>query len=128
MTPDRREISLYMPIVAAGTDTHNGIRWPFAGTWRVESAYFLPDVAVTANDTNYKDISVELGGTEIASEQTTTGDTGDLVQGTALELALTVGGSSLEFEQGDSVVAKGTAGGSGVVLHGSVTLLVQQIR
>lgn len=115
---DRIQLTLAFAEVAAGT----GQTWyvPIAapGTWLLKKAYFVSETARTANDTNFTDISLENGGTEIASEQTTTSDTGNLVAGTAIELALTGSGQDLEFDQGDSITIKKTEGGTGLALDG----------
>ena len=80
---------------------------------------------MTAHDSNYADLSIEINTTEIASEQTTTGDTGNLTAGTELELALS---GSLEVSDGDRVTVKKTHASSGVVLDGYVTIDIQVSR
>lgn len=107
----------------AGTSTVNGAVYLHPAGGRLVSLQFTPDRNVTANDTNNCDISVELSGTEVASEVTSTGDTGDLSQGTAIEVAVTASGADLEVAQGDGVSVKATKGGSGVAIGGVVTCL-----
>ena len=94
----------------------------------VESLRFVPYAAVTAHDTNYADISVELDGTEIASEQTTTGDTGNLTAGTDIELALTASGADLEVGAYSVFALKFTKAGTGVAVNGSVVARIRLDR
>lgn len=123
-----RSIDITLPVESAGATGFNATRWPYPGTHRIESIYFTPAVAVTANDTNYADLSVDVGATEIASEQTTTGDTGNLVAGTAIPMALLVSGTSLELSQGDVVKFTKTHTASGVVVEGTVTILCKYVQ
>jgi len=117
---DSTVISFHFAEVAAGTDQVWYVPVPMPGTWKLEKMYFTSDTARTAHATNNTDISVENATTEIASEVTTAGDTGNLVAGTAIELAITGTGTSLEFAQGGSITLKKTDGGAGLALDGGV--------
>lgn len=123
-----RHIDITLPVEAAGATGYNAMRWPYPGTFRVESIYFTPVIAVTADNTNYADLSVNLGATELASEQTTTADTGNLTAGTAIPMALLVDGESLEVSQGDVFKFTKTHAASGVAVEGTATILCKQIQ
>ncbi len=107
----------------AGTSTVDGAVYLMPAAGRLTSLQFTPDRAVTANDSNNCDISVEINGSEVASEVTSTGDTGNLTQGGTIELALTASGSGLEIIQGQNLTVKATKGGSGVAIGGVVSAL-----
>lgn len=125
---ERHCATVYLHLVAAGTD--EALYWTCAlpGTWKIEKLYFTSHTARTAHDTNYTDISVENEGTEIASEQTTTGDTGNLTAGGELELAITGTGASLELAQGETLAFKKTDAAAGLALDGNFTVSLVQMR
>lgn len=89
------------------------------------TARFMPATSVTANDTSYVDLSIEINTTEVASEQTTTGDTGSLTAGTELSLSLS---GNLEVSDGDRITVKKTHASSGVILDGTLTLDFTRFR
>lgn len=121
-------LSIGFAQIAAGTNEVWYVPVPMSGTWLLTAAYFTSMTARTANDTNYTDISVENAGTEIASEQTTTSDTGNLVAGTAIALALTGTGKNLEFAQGGSITLKKTDAGTGLALDGVASFVLRKLR
>lgn len=114
--------------VAAGTDETWYVPLPSSGTWKLESAIFLPWTDRTANDTNYTTIAVKKGATTIASEATTTSDTGNLTAGTALTLAITGAGTNLEFGASAPVVVTKTDAGSGLALDGTFRFAFSAVR
>ena len=85
----------------------------------ITKARFMPQTAVTADATNNFDLSLEINTTEIASEQTTSGDTGNLVAGTEITLALS---GDLEIADGDRITVKKTHANSGALCEGTVTI------
>lgn len=112
----------------AGTDEDAYVVMPAGNEWKLEAAYFVPGANVTAHDTNYATLALKQGATSLASESTTTGDTGNLTAGTAIALAMTAGtGSSREFGAGDVCHVDVDKSGSGAALVGSVSLLFQKI-
>lgn len=127
-TQEKTILSHAVGSTAAGTDATFYVGVAGAGTWLLEAVYFVPETSITAHDTNFTDISLENGSTEIASERTTTGDTGDITAGTPVSIALTGTGKDLEFEQGEAIKVKKTDGGSGAVLHGSFAVLMSKLR
>lgn len=126
--PDSHTLTLTFAEVAAGDAQVWYITKAAPGTHKVAAAYFVSDTARTANDTNYTDLSLEIAGTEIASEQTTTGDTGSLVAGTPIALALTGTGKQLELAQGAAITIKKTDAASGLALDGTVSILLTEVR
>lgn len=123
MVPEKHVIVMPLMQATAGSADLYVSHWPFAAKGRLEGAAYSCGSAVTAHDTNYADISVELGGTEVCSEQTTTGDTGDIAALALETLALTASGVSLEVSEGESIEAIVTKAGSGVAVLGSVRLI-----
>lgn len=119
------DVAIGSGAATAGTDAVTGTVWQYPETGNLVSLRLTPDRDVTADDTNYVDISVEIDGTEVASEQTTTGDTGDLTGGTDIALALTASGVSLEMQQNSTIVVKATKAGTGVAVGGIVSALVR---
>ena len=122
--PTYSHLSIRMPTTGAGTGDVIYACWPYPVGGRVSSLRFTPEVDVTAHDVNYTDLSVELDGTEIASEETTTADTGNLVAGTDIEFALTDSGKGLEVVQNSVFSVKKTDAGTGVIAGGTVDILI----
>ena len=91
----------------------------------ITKARVLPQTNVTADASNNFDLSLEINGTEVASEQTTSGDTGNLTAGTEIELALS---GSLEISDGDLLTVKKTHANSGALCEGTVTLDIEWYR
>jgi hypothetical protein len=124
-----QEFVLQIPfaVIAAGTDETWYAPVP-EGTWKLESAVFVPWTARTANDTNYTTITVKKGATTLASEATTTGDTGNLVAGTPVTLVITGTGTSLEFTPSAPVVLGKADSGSGLALDGTFSLTFSAVQ
>ena len=128
MSSDRLRMTfpLYAGIAAGASEVWDQVvSIPNGESGVVTKARFMPAPAVTAHDSNNADLSIEINTTEIASEQTTTGDTGDLTAGTEIELALS---GSLEVSDGDRLSVKKTHAGTGAVLDGYVTVDIQLFR
>ena len=122
----RMTFPLYGSIAANASEAWDQVvSIPNGETGVVSKIRFMPDTNVTAHDTNYADLSVEINASEIASEQTTTGDTVNLTAGTEIELALS---GSLEVSDGDRLTVKKTHASSGAVLAGYVTVDIQVFR
>lgn len=122
------QVSITVVAATAGTDDAKTTEWTRPHAGRVTGIRFVPDRAVTANDTNYADISVEIGGTEIASEVTTTADTGSLVKNTPIDLALTADGADLEVSSGTDIEGLLTKVGTGVAIGGEFIVTVKYDR
>lgn len=84
---------------------------------KLNSVRLVPDVAVTAHDTNYVTVLiVDNAGSNLFSQTTKTtsgGGGGDLTAGTAIPVTFT--GGSTEFDAGEKVKLRSGASGSGVV-------------
>lgn len=122
MPSNRDHITISLGPVTAGMDDVAYVAWPHAVKGRVDELWFVPNTSVTANNTNYCDVSVEVDATEIASEQTKITDTGDLTKGTKIEFAITGTGTSLEVSQGSEIALKFTHAGSGVAIGGTLSV------
>ena len=114
-------------LLAAGVDDawEEVVSLPNGDDAVLSKARFMPATNVTAHGSNNADLSIEINGTEVASEVTTSGDTGSLTAGTEIELALS---GSLEVSDGDRITFKKTAGGTGVVVDGTLTLDFTRFR
>ena len=122
----RMTFPLYGSIAAGASEAWDQVvSIPNGETGVVTQARFMPDTNVTAHATDNADLSIEINTTEIASEQTTSGDTGSLTAGTEIELALS---GNLEVSDGDRITVKKTHANSGVVLAGYVTIDIQVFR
>jgi hypothetical protein len=112
----------------AGTDEDHYIAIPHAGEWKLDKAYLTPSANVTANDTNYATIAIKQGSSTLASEATTTSDTGNLTAGTAFEMAvLQSAGAGLELGAGDVIHVDVNKASSGVAVKGWISLSFNQI-
>ena len=98
---------------------------PNGAKGQITKARFMPQTNVTADASNNFDLSLEINGTELASEQTTSGDTGNLTAGTEIELALS---GSLEISDGDLLTVKKTHANSGALCEGTVSIDVEWYR
>lgn len=103
----------------AGTNADGRAVWPGPGQVRIVNLSASPETAITADDSNYTDISAEVvrsgaSAVEIASEQTTTSDTGNISAGQGEALAITSDPDELILDPGDTVIFKSTKAGTGV--------------
>ena len=92
-----------------------------------ESVCFVPDTAVTADDTNNGVITVKIGATTIAT-MTTNAAQGNLVAGTRYALTLSGTGADLEIDSLESVSVTKTYGGTGAVMSGVVSFSASEQR
>lgn len=93
----------------------------------VERVTFVPDTAVTANDTNNGVLTIKAGATTI-STLTTNVAQGDLVAGTVYSFTLTGTGADLEVSSLETVSVAKTYAGSGAVMSGLVSFLCSELR
>ena len=91
----------------------------------IVSASFAPSLAVTGNDTNFLDFSIEIATVEVASETTETTDLGSLVAGTPVPLVLS---GDLRIEDDEVVECLVTHTGTGQVCHGAFALELRELR
>ena len=85
---------------------------------------FVPDTAVTANDTNNGTLTVKIGATTIATLVTNAAQ-GNLVAGTPVALAMS---GNLTVAAGAVLSVTKTYAGSGAVLSGIVVAQALEIR
>lgn len=88
------------------------------------SLVFVPDTAVTADDTNNGVLTVKIGATTIAT-MTTNAAQGNLVAGTPV--ALTMSGD-LTVDSGGVISVTKTYGGTGAALSGIVSARAIEMR
>lgn len=102
---------------------------PFAGTWKLESAYFVPDTTTAADASDYVKIEVFNGSTSLGSHSTKDDAEGALTAGTAAAISLS-GGASLEFtgQTGEIKVATDNTGSSGKAIEGRMVLGLRKVR
>ena len=85
---------------------------------------FVPDTAVSANDTNNGTLTIKIGATTIATLVTNIAG-GSLVAGTPVSLTMS---GDLTMDVGDVLSATKTYAGSGAVLSGIVVAQALEIR
>lgn len=125
----RIQLEFFTAAVAAGTDEIFPLIIARPGVWRLEKAYFVAGTAVTANATNYTDLSIKIGANEVASEATTVADTGNIAASAAEELVLTGTGTALEATgQSTVITVLKTDAGTGVAIDGSFCLSFVQVN
>lgn len=95
-------------------------------TLKPESICLVDVAGITAHDTNYATITVVAGGTTIATEATTTGDTGDITAGARTAVAIS---DVDELIAPNEVVKFNLAkAGSGVAVDAFVVLTMLAVR
>lgn len=93
----------------------------------IERVVFVPDTAVTADDTNNGVLTIKAGATTIAT-MTTNAAQGNLVAGTVYTLTLSASGADLELDPLETVSVAKTYGGTGAVLSGLVSVRCSELR
>ena len=108
-------------------------------TLLIRAAHFIPELAVTADTTNFKRIQLNKVGTTGAVQggQTTsnvtttagvTGGTGNLTRNAAVALTLNATTSNITMTAGQSLIMRLTSGGSGVAFpKGVVTVVYRDV-
>lgn len=122
MGPDRCTVTVEIA-ENAGTDESYSVHVPFAGEWELVAAVYCVDTTTAANATNYTDLSVECGGTEVASRTTASAA---LTAQTAYALTLSSTAANLLTGQTDLVEVKKTDAGTGAALAGRLFLAFEQ--
>ena len=86
------DLQANIPIVASATGaTHDGIILGASGVapgGRIKAVYLYPNAAVSADASNYRDISLVTAAGTLSVWSTKTGEEGALTQGTAVEMVL----------------------------------------
>lgn len=97
---------------SAGSDTADANFARPRGTAKILNVEFLPDAALTANDTNYKTISVWDGTTTYATVDTDTGGTGNWTDNTSVDVPV----STANVAANTGLRFRMQASGSGVIV------------
>lgn len=120
--------SLILPKIgsaAAGADEIARIaRNDFPFGLAIQSVYFTPEAAVTANDTNFATLTIKIGATTIGT-LTTEVATGNLVAGTPIEIDVS---GNLTITPGAVASVTKTYAGSGAAMIGTVSMLAIESR
>lgn len=103
---------------------------PLPGTWKVlaDKCYFCPAAASAADGSNFANLIVDDGTTEIAKWSTDSGEEGALVDGTPVVLGDEKSGKAVEIKQGERLRLRKTEGGTGVTIDGTFVVPMQKIR
>ena len=89
----------------------------------LDSVSYIDDAGVTANDSNYATISVELDGVAVASSSTTTSDLGTIAANTPI--AIPVDNGNIVVAPGGKVEIKLAKAGSGVTTAGRCVVVLK---
>lgn len=119
MANKRGQISITTPLTnaaAAGANANDFGTYALPHGARILSVDALPNAAATAHDTNYSVLTVSAGGTSIATVDTDTGGTGNLVAGTAVSIPLTAAGTSVELSEDEVITVAKTYAGTGLAV------------
>lgn len=125
-TPSLRSLTLpKIGSAAAGADEIARIaRNDFPFRLAIESVYFTPEAAVSANDTNNATLTISIGSTAIGTLVTNVAG-GSLVVGTPVKISVS---GILTIEPGAVVSVAKTYAGSGAAMIGTVSMLVSESR
>jgi len=111
-----------------GTDEAVYSFWPFTNKGKLTSVKFMPDAALTTNETNYVTFNLKLDGTTVASIATNAAGTGSLVAGTEVAVTITGAGTALEVDEGDQIAFDYVHAASGIASEGEWVCLFEEIR
>lgn len=108
------------PLAGSGTTTADYIVGnPLDVGLSLDSLVFIDDAGITANDTNYATISVELDGVEVATISTTTTDSGNIAADTPKVISVS-NANLLAAAAGGKINFKLAKAGTGVAVAGRV--------
>lgn len=122
------DITLRLDTTAAGTGALARHRLGLPGTYRVVSAYLMPDVSVAADAANGTVLTFQTGANEAgladrASHSTLTGAQGALTAGTPVSLTPT---STITVDQGEILALEKVEAGTGAAFRGSVIVTLER--
>lgn len=123
----RAQIVVQIPTTAAGTDYNARSKCLLPGDWYIEEAEFIPNESVSADAANVTDLALSIGGTEVHSHDTTTGQDGALTGGTAIDFTSSLSGATRILSYGDALLASKTDGGTGQIAGGHYVLHVREM-
>lgn len=123
-----RIFTLSFPLVGTGATTDSYVLAnPAPVKCRLLGAAFVDVTGVTANDTNYATLSLELDGVEVASEATTTTDLGSITANTPIAIAVSNPNITAAAGTG-KIEAKLAKAASGVAVDGFLVCTFQVAR
>ena len=129
MNNEIKGMQQYIPIAAATAGTPSTVLLTYAGDGKAELVYlgFAAIGAVTAHDTNYATFTATIGATTVATESTTTSDTGDIAAFATEPLVLSSTGDAT-LSQGESVKVVISKVASGVAITGALVAGFRRVR
>jgi len=103
---------------------------PLDGVGRVSGFTIMPNVAITANDTNYITVTITKGVTTLATQTTQITGGAAMVIGTAIEMTLggSAVGTALEIASGGVIKVAITEAGTGPAFDFKVITKFTHIR
>ncbi len=139
MSQDIRAITQHIPSTAAGTDDEWYITQPFPGKWRIVDILFAPATAVAIAGTNFTTVTCTTNDGAAGADSSSIGSFTTNTAGTALALKTTlkassdwdvtlVQGTDLELVQGAQLKIAKADDGSGKILDGTYTVLLEKMN
>jgi len=95
---------------------------------KIEAIYLVPNLAVTANDTNYITLTVANDGTTVATANTTAASGAAHVEGTPQAMTITATGDSLLIEAGSVLSVDVAKAGTGPAYAFTVAVQATPVR
>ena len=126
---ERAEIVLRLDTTAAAADALAHHRLGLPGTWRIESAYLMPDIAVAAHASNGSTLALQTGANKAglatrASHNTLTGGDGALSEGVPVSLTPA---TTVEVDQGELLALSKVDAASGQAFRGSIAVTLLRV-
>lgn len=124
----QHQIALVLDTTAAGAGALARCRLGLPGTYRVVSAYLMPDVSVAADASDATTIAFQTGANEAglttrASHNTLTGQGGALTAGTPVSLTPS---STITVDQGDILALSKVDAASGKAFRGRIDVVLER--
>ncbi len=119
-------LTLDFPSTAAGTDDDFSVAVPGIGSFRVTAAYWSPDTAAALDGTNFATITLasnDGAAGAFTALGTLTTETVAMAKGTTRAITLT--GDGRYVSQGDVLRLAKTEDGTGALIHGHLTIVLE---
>lgn len=123
-----QSICIEFPSTAGTTTEERYAAWPLKGDWQIEECYFAASTAITANATNYVVLTVSTNdgaGGAFTSIGSVNGASASVAVDTPAEL--TISGAGLNIVQGSLIKLAKTVGGTGGAVDGALTVVARKI-
>ncbi|MEL6347163.1 MAG: hypothetical protein AAFV53_28875 [Myxococcota bacterium] len=126
-----RLLKFNIPATAADETIYD--LWDYPQDGVIESVTYVPDDAVTANDTNYANFTLSNATVSVtiatfSTETSGSGGTGNQTAGTAIAVSLSASGAGLDLVEDDVLSFAKVDSGSGVTAGGSLIVKVRLNR